>query len=313
MPRIRFHFFYMAIILFLGYQFISQKQSFSSSHHTLGLIGAQLKSDAEILRVTNSTTQDEINKITQFNPRYKIYHDSALLVHNTTRNCINLIDEYCSQFMYYCGGWDSLQNTIKKSTQTIYTAQFFNDDKMNTLRDSLNKLSAMLLSSDNDFYNQNLALPRLLKDDTYWQQLKNLTHGAIYTELYRIINLILVDENHNLNYMFTQLGTCYRGISFDMFKLAIAPKKAALIEGESFEGDIYIIPYSSLSNWDRPISAVVNGMSVPLTNGVGHYVSPPQPIGKKRIRATLSLPDNSYLPISEYEYEVLPQCKKSCQ
>lgn len=309
----RFHFFYMAIISFLGYQFISQKQSFSSSHHTLGLIGAQLKSDAEILRVTNSITQDEINKITHINPRYKIYQDSTQLIRSTTRNCINLIDVYCREFMYYCGGWDSLQNTIKKATQTTHTAQFFNNDKMNTLRDSLNKLSTMLLSSDNDFYNQNLALPRLLKDDTYWQQLKDLTHESIYTELYRIINLILVDENRSLNYMFTQVGTCYRSVSFDMFKLGIAPKKAALIEGESFEGDIFIVPYSSLSNWDRPISAVVNGLSVPLINGVGHYVSTPQSLGKKTLKATLSTSDNSYLPISEYEYEVIPQCKKSCQ
>ena len=64
-----------------------------------------------------------------------------------------------------------------------------------------------------------------------------------------------MDELSLLNY-YLKMSTGI-DIRFDSFKTAIAPKKAVLIEGEIFEADIYLTPFSSYPSSNVTIK--VNG------------------------------------------------------
>jgi hypothetical protein len=133
------------------------------------------------------------------------------------------------------------------------------------------------------------------------------------TELSMLHNLISCDETHYLNYAMDKVSS--PEIRFDDYKASIAPRKALLIEGENFESDIYLIQYARILPEGSTIS--VNGVAIPIVDGIARYKSKPNTIGKKETIATITIKNSATGEVKSYiggfEYNVLPKCSRDCQ
>lgn len=158
-------------------------------------------------------------------------------------------------------------------------------------------------------------LPELLNDSEYWQNFSHLSRIQAYSELVRIENIVSTDILYYVNAVLDYTSFCE--IKFDKYKTIIAPKRNIITEGESFEGEVFITPYSTFSNYKGIVSISVNGVNVPVLEGIAHYRTPPQSSGKKSIKATVSLKNAATGAVtttsSELGYEVLPSCSRNCQ
>lgn len=320
MKNPRFHLFYLAIIVFLGFQYWSKNRLLESTHQSLSDISTQLKNDNDVIQAANMSFSDEIEKRGVISPKFQIFVNTVRPVEKRTKECVKLLNDFNREFVQYCGGWDSTKNTIMNASVNYKTATFFNNSRIQELKDSVTKLSAALCNIEDEDYKveilKRLKLPTLLKEESYWIQLPHLTHGAAFAELLRLSNLISIDETCILNFNLNKVSS-YHEIKHYGFRIAIAPKKAALIEGETFESDIYLTTYALEQNLESLIALSVNGQNIPFNGGTVHYQSPPQSVGKKSVRAVMSLKNPATGEVvsrqSEFEYEVLPKCKKECQ
>jgi gliding motility-associated protein GldM len=95
-------------------------------------------------------------------------------------------------------------------------------------------------------------------------------------------------------------------IVMDNFKVAIAPKNGYVIKGEKFEADVYLAAYSS--NPGTGISISVNGQGLGLKEGVGHYETTANNLGKQTVKATASIKNpftgQTTQAVGEFSYEV---------
>lgn len=154
---------------------------------------------------------------------------------------------------------------------------------------------------------------KLLKDNEYWQKLGKLTKADAFLQLSSIQNRMRLDEISLFTYMTSSF--CRIDIKFDEFKVAIAPKKAVLLTGETFNADIYLASYSSRPGSD--VTIWVNNQEVPVKDGVAHFENMEQSFGKKNIKAVAKVKNpltgqvNTYK--GEFEYEVLPKCRRDCK
>jgi hypothetical protein len=157
-----------------------------------------------------------------------------------------------------------------------------------------------------------LRLPQLLTESDYWLSFKTLPASAVLAQLNALQNQIKIDEIAFLNY--GEYMTSPNDWGFNKFKTAIAPKKAVLIEGETFEADIYIASYSS--NPGRNVVIKVNGEPLEIKEGVAHFKSKNQKIGSQTIKAEAQIrnPLTGQITTSEgvFEYQVLPKCSRDC-
>ncbi len=76
-------------------------------------------------------------------------------------------------------------------------------------------------------------------------------------------------------------------IKFDNFRVAIAPKTGYVIAGEKFEADVYLAAFSS--NPGTGVSINVNGQGLSLKEGVAHFETTSNEIGKKTVNATANI------------------------
>ena len=105
------------------------------------------------------------------------------------------------------------------------------------------------------------------------------------------------------------------GIICDNYKLAIAPQKAVLIVGDTFEAELYLARYSSVVSEDVKMSS--NSTDLPMREGVAHYSKIETTTGKKTFTAeaviTNPLTKTQTTRKNVFEYEVLPKCSRDCQ
>ena len=75
---------------------------------------------------------------------------------------------------------------------------------------------------------------------------------------------------------------------FDVLKAAVVPKTGtSLLQGETFEADIYVAATSSKAN----PSIVANGRALPVVDGIATYKAPATDIGKKSLQGSISVKD----------------------
>lgn len=315
---IYWHFISIAIICFLSFQYWSKATLLKSTCASLNGINVQLQNDREVINSAAHDLKSTIGKIVEVNPvKYVNYKNKTEKADGIVNTALLHIDDCKKQFADYCGGWDTTKHELKYATSNSNTAIFFNNHKIQEIKSQILTIINSLTDIDNNedkviFLKKN-KLKNLLNNDKYWNRLQSLPHINAYIELSNIENTILSDKIFFLNYM-VNMFSIDEPIRLDKFRVVLTPKKVAPIEGEEFESDIYITKYSS-TLWDGT-TITVNGENMSIINGVAHYKSAPQSIGKKIVKfnATLSNPTTGEVSTSqgEYEFEVLPKCSRDC-
>jgi hypothetical protein len=317
MKSISKHLIYIPIIAFLGFQYWSNNSLLERTSASLGGINQQFEFDGEIIRSSNEILKAEIDKMTQVNPkRYEKYQSNAdgLIWH--TKEASKLLIELKKQFVDYCGGWDTVTHCLKQATNSSKSVDFFTDDRKNQIKNQLSTILNRLYivdEYDKELVFKHYSVSKILYNQKYWSDLSSLTPMSALTELSMLQNLIKCDETVYLNYVLDKVS--HVDVRFDDYKVAIAPRKAVLIEGESFESDIYLTQYARTLPEGSTIS--VNGATIPIVDGIAHYKSQPNTTGKKETIATITIKNSatgeakSY--IGGFEYNVLPKCSRDCQ
>jgi hypothetical protein len=316
MKFLYFHLIYCTIIAFLGYHYWSSEQAFKAFEH----VDKQLNVDYSIIENSTLKMHREIDRnrdayVTPYTRR------CASAVENNAQ-CVDSLNEFLAlnklDFIKINGGLDTSKNHYLINANSTKTSKlFFTDTKIEEIKDKLRRLPPILLDSIEDtkekaelfklFY-----LPKLIDDNSFWALLKTLPASGILAELSFVQNQIKMDEMYLLNYYLSKTAIC--GLRFDAFKTAIAPKKAALIEGEIFEADIYLAAYSSSPN---NFIIQINGDSLTVKDGVAHFKGKRETIGTKTIKAQ-AIVKNPLTGVTKttegyFEYQVLPKCSRDCQ
>jgi hypothetical protein len=207
-----------------------------------------------------------------------------------------------------------LEICMKKSSRRV-SKQYFNTFKINEIENYLKAFNDAILKVEDsvkkDELSKKYTISAFLKSKKLYT-FSQLSNTNVLTSLSELQNLILKNLIIYLYYQLHISDSLYCGIYPS--KTAIVPKKAALMEGEAFECDIFLTTYSTNA---EILKATVNGKKITIKEGFAHFISPPNSLGKKTIKAELSLrnPATGALSISkgEYEYEVLPKCSRYCQ
>jgi hypothetical protein len=318
MKQAYLHVFYLTIIAFLGYNYWSSVQAFKAFGH----LNKQLNADYGVLDNAARLTHRDIQKNRDAYPNAASNHqaDMAQKIVNKADTLIDFLNTHKVEFIQLNGGFitSNKNDSINNPHSTKGSQSFFTDAKINEIQAKLLTFTAVLTDSINDDGDKlqiypHLNVPKLVNNSAYWNLLKTLPASAILAELAFIKNQIKVDEIFVLNYHFSKVTIC--GIIFDVYKTAIAPKKAALIEGETFEADVYLSAYSSTPQ--RNLSIQVNGDLLEINRGVAHFKGKKEAVGTKTFKAvaTIKNPLTGQVTTSEgsFEYQVLPKCSRDCQ
>jgi hypothetical protein len=312
------HLIYLSIIAFLGYNYWSSVQAFKAFEQ----LDVQLNMDYSVLDKYGVGIHNEIEKLSQ---TYKMpiltrQADIAQKILNSTDSSISFIDANKVEFLKLNGNFQTLDKDelINNFNATKTSNSFFTNAKINKIKGKLADLSKILIDSvykqDRETISTFYNLPKLVTNDAYWQLIKSLPASASLAELSFIKNQIKMDEILFLEYYFKH-NNIEELLRFDSFKTAIAPKKAVLIEGETFEADIYLAAYAPSPKKDVVIK--VNGEPLEIHEGVAHFKSKNQIIGTKTIKAEAIIrnPLTGLTKTTEgsFEYQVLPKCSRDCQ
>lgn len=321
MTCIRFHFFYIALILFLGYKYFSKTQDLNALTKSLESSCKQQLLNMETSSTSNDGIINQIERNAQKSPKFYPILNNAQKVMAEAQAVKKLLSNYRKDFLALCSS--EKQPIIGNPYGHNHTTAFFTDSLINNLRLQLNQLQAALKIGIDSVTAQELfkhyQLPQLLNDSEYWRNLNKLNHIQTYSELVRIENIVSTDIVFYLNYAldyaaFPKIIAC-----FNRFRIAIILKKVTLIERESAEGIIslyYNIPFYEQSP-DSLVSIKMNGQNLPIKDGIAYFKTSPLSIGKKVIKAEVKV-KNIYtgdfmIEKDELEYEVLPLCSRNCQ
>jgi hypothetical protein len=309
MKSIYLHVFYLSIIAFLGYNYWSSVQAFKAFEH----LNVQLNVDYEMMNKTESLVYRSIEK------SYKAYPNSISSIYFSKVNIVLKVGNQAVDFID--------ENKLSLNLDTIHQSNFktlspnnsfFNSKKIEEIKSNLMKFQSDLVylisdGRDKQVIENNLCLTKTIKDESYWNRLKYLPLNGVLVELSALRNQVKADEIAILNFFDSQATGI--AIDEDYFKTAIAPKKAALIEGEIFEADIYLTKYESRPNSNVIIK--VNGEPLEIKDGVAHFKSKSQTIGTKTIKAEAiirnPLTGQTTTTEGSFEYQVLPKCSMNCQ
>ena len=290
MKNLPLHVIYLSIIGILSFQLWSKT---AMTNQAFEQVEQVLEKDLEFFKVSHKNLEEAIN-VTIFrnytrNEEYKTMIDD---LKDLSQSKMMLIDK--SILSYKQGKAIS----IEKLNDSIYE---FSNILSNLVKDkgdslALTKLYGFKKFMSNDSFSniiqkRNPLYLLLLKNQIYWDE-------------FILYNYVL-DKTIPLNFC-----------GFTTFKLAISPKKAAIIEGEKFEADLFLASYSS--NPGTGLIFTVDNEPIPIKNGIAHFKKGNNTIiGLNKIRAQAKIRN----PVTgemttvngEFEYRVLPKCSKNCQ
>jgi hypothetical protein len=307
MKQWHFHLIYLSIIAFLGYNYWSSVQAFKAFEQ----LNQQLNTDSEMLKHSESFVYKSIEKSCK---AYQSATNLAFLgkseiVVSTGSQVVDFIEKNKNALGLICSfsGVNSPNNS------------FFTDEKIGEIKNELAKFHDGLIhliddNKDKKAVEEQLCLTKTINNEFYWNGLKYLPLNGVAAELSYLRNQIQSDKILILNYLDNKTSSEII-ICGPAFRTAIAPRKAALIEGETFEADIYLAKYESVPSANLIIK--VNGEPLEIKEGVAHFKSKKQTIGTKTIKAEAfirnPLTGLQYSTIGSFEYQVLPKCSRDCQ
>ena len=289
MKNLWLHGIYLSIIGILCFQLWSKTEATRLAFEHISKV---LESNSSFFDSHSEYLFRDIQEETETNPRrYKPYFDGAKQLREASKLASNFIDKMLKNVQNHV----NLDLNIIKDSLNFYSKSLTNvDDPKDRL--SLTKLYGIL---------------KTIQNDSFWSSFKENEQ----THLLLLKNQFQLDEIVYLIYLQDKVTGRMNTECKDCFRLAIAPNKGVLIEGEKLEADIYLGKYGTYPNEYLTITA--NDQILPVKDGVAHYTTTGKNIGLKTIKAQVSI----YNPFTgatkiiknEFEYHVLPKCSKNCQ
>lgn len=137
-----------------------------------------------------------------------------------------------------------------------------------------------------------------------WEQLyfDHMPVAAVFPILSGYQNSARNAESSIINFLAGKMGNVE--IIFDKFEPVSSPEKSYVIVGEKFATDVFL----STSSSQTDISVRVNGASVPLREGKGHYEATAGEVGEKSYKVDITVKNPTTNKIETYsktfKYEV---------
>jgi hypothetical protein len=186
--------------------------------------------------------------------------------------------------------------------------------KKDVLEESNQFLALILNEQDRKEIRKKFYLNNLITDDSFWDNMSKTKNKGFINQLSIIQSLSINDRLMVLYYYQDKIGCDKCAIIFDGYKVAIAPKKAFLLEGEKMEAEIYLARFAKSS--DDVISIETNGQNLLVKDGIARFQEVTQKIGTHVISSKASyknLKTGETLTVrGELKYEVLPKCSRDC-
>ena len=289
MKNLRLHGIYLSIIGVLCFQLWSKT---AATRVAFEQVDEVLRSNSSFFDSHSEYLFRDIEKQAETNPlRYKPYFDAAKQTREASKLSSNFIDKMSI----------SIQNHVNLDLKTVKDSLNYYSKSLTNIQDKQDSLSFL----------KKYSIIKTIQNDSFWISFKENEQS----HLLKLKNQFQLDEILYLTYIQDKVSGRMHTDCNDCFRVAIAPKKAAIIEGEKFEADIYLGKYGSYPNEYLIIAA--NDQILPVKDGVAHYSITEENVGLKRIKAQISI----YNPFTgatkiiknEFEYHVLPKCSKNCQ
>jgi hypothetical protein len=283
MKNIIFHFIYISISGFIGYQYYSSSKD---DAQLLSEIDRTLAIDSEQIQKSMYSIEKGVKGNVDAQPKYVSYLDILQEVNPKTESIYKWI-------VYQKNNIKDLNHADVRDSMSVLSQNTLNSIANLDLRDSFIRESHLL---------------KALNDARYWQHFKDNPKN-ILTDLQ---NKITLDQLMIANYCLTKSSEKVE-INFEGWRIAVAPKKAIYYEGEDFEGEIRRIAYSKSPNGT---TFTANGKTLAIKEGIAQYKAKATNIGKQTVHATATITNpftgNTQTVHGQLIYEVLPKCSRDC-
>ena len=317
MKEYRFHFIYLAIIGFLTYQYWTKAQALEEAVRSIEGFDKVLQSDNDVINKASLMLKNEIDKQVRAysSPVNMSYSDFAINMLKVTSDVKALLEKERMEFIDFSGCLDMKDSSkLENRLSSKESGQFFSEQKISDIRAYLTRIERQLnypINNYNSRLSESYIIPNLLKNEVYWQALKNKTSADAVAQFAFLQNQIELDKVPYLNEISNYVGGTELKC-FPSYKVVIAPRKAALIEGETFNADVYLAEYTN-----KDVTFFVNNQELHLEGGLAHFKNKETTIGKKTVKAIARMKNPLTGSTTEmtgvFEYEVLPKCAKNCQ
>ena len=321
MTHLRIHLIYLAIIGVLAYQYWTKTEALDNAVQSIEQMDKLLKINNDIVDSTLRLFYKEIEKEASGYPSsmdlmFLKLSKNAIV---TAKPLIDWLESEKLKFINLSGGVDKTDSTVLANRlSTKPSTLLFSSQEIQEMRHHLTNFQGCINAVRDTFgirklQKQYLTL-NLLENEAYWQRLKNCSAADALMQLTMIQNRIVLDKITYFRYIYNSfVGNIL--ICGPTFRVAIAPYKAFLLEGETFKADIYLAQYAV--NPISEVTFIVNNQGLAINQGVAHFETTETKVGKRFVKATARirnpLTGNIYTTNGEFEYEVLPKCSKNCQ
>ena len=306
MKNARIHLIYLAIIGFLAYQYWTKAQALNDIINIVEEQGHLLQTNNEVVINASRMLFDRIRATVLVSPgsTNEVFYQKAQTINAQTANLTTWLKNLEDDFIA-ASGVRFINGYSNKTTKA-----FFTEPKLAQLKDSLVRFQKSICniadSSDINRRQSKYTFIKPITEDSSLQRFKEQTAIVALAELKAIQNQVRLHNNAFLEYCNNHVGTpCW----FEpiRYKVAILPKKASIVEGETFEADVYLARYK-LINYGDDISFLANNRVLQKKEGIAYLSQPNLSIGKKKVKAEARLRNPLTGQIStfsgELEYEV---------
>lgn len=318
MTHLRIHFVYLALLGFLAYQYWTKTQALNEAVSSVERFDKLLKLNNLIVDRASITAFSETEKLINVyqNERIKGVKKRLTNMRTFAKNMNSWLDSQKIALINASGGFGKKDTTVL--VNHFAQQSFFTNQKIQEIRDSLTQFQRFLNDVPDSVGRKDLqkryTLISILNDNSYWQQFKNRTVSDALAQLTAIQNRIELDKFAYIEYtLYSSIGCM--NITFNDYKVAIAPTKSYLMEGDTMKAYIYVAQYSS--NTGRDVQFIVNNREVSAEDGVVNFEKRETTLGKKVLKATVRIrnPLTGQIKNSEgsFEYEVFPKCRYDCK
>lgn len=319
MTHLRIHLVYLALLGFLTYQYWTKTQALNEAVSSVEQFDKIMNQNNYVISKASTMILNgiEMNAKALVNEQnYKLSAKARIVVANVW-HLNKWLEQQKQEFLSLSDGFDTRDTTVLAHRfDTKASSRFFTNSKIQQIRDSLFKLSTALKDiSDTNKYSQIqkiYTIPKFLDDDKYWQSLKNKTATESLAQLTSIQNRLELDAIPYLNYIYEETPFCGK---HNDYRLVISPQKEAIVEGETYKADFYLV--DNLSKMNNEVTLTANNRDIPIIGGVAHFEEANLPVGNRLIKATAVIrqPLTGVVQTSdiELEYRIFPKCSRDCK